>query len=110
MIDQIQIEDIKKIAVAAGAEVMAVYGTEFSVDVKEDKSPLTEADRRANTVIVEALETLEGGPDQKHARLLEFGVTDDEAFAVGLACRTACPMRAARAVMVSRFTSSQIFR
>lgn len=58
MIDQIQIEDIKKIAVAAGAEVMAVYGTEFSVDVKEDKSPLTEADRRANTVIVEALERL----------------------------------------------------
>jgi xanthine dehydrogenase accessory factor len=37
-------------------------------------------------VIVEALEALEGGPDQKHARLLEFGVTDDEAFAVGLAC------------------------
>lgn len=58
MIDQIQIEDIKKIAVDAGAEVMAVYGTEFSVDVKEDKSPLTEADRRANTVIVEALERL----------------------------------------------------
>ncbi len=37
-------------------------------------------------VIVEALDALEDGPDQKHARLMEFGVTNDEAFAVGLAC------------------------
>ncbi|TDL79461.1 XdhC/CoxI family protein [Palleronia sediminis] len=33
-------------------------------------------------VVVEALETLETGG----ARMLEFGVSDDEAFAVGLAC------------------------
>lgn len=33
-------------------------------------------------VIVEAMEAMEDGA----ARLLEFGVTDDEAFAVGLAC------------------------
>ncbi|AGI68796.1 XdhC/CoxI-like protein [Octadecabacter antarcticus 307] len=37
-------------------------------------------------VITEALDALEGGPDQKRARLMEFGVTNDEAFAVGLAC------------------------
>jgi xanthine dehydrogenase accessory factor len=37
-------------------------------------------------VIVEALDALKGGIDEKHARLMEFGVTDDEAFAVGLAC------------------------
>lgn len=58
MIDQVKIEDIKEIAQRAGEEILAVYGTEFSVDVKEDKSPLTEADKRANAVIVEALERL----------------------------------------------------
>lgn len=41
---------------AAGREILEVYGTEFSVDTKDDESPLTEADRRANDVIVAALE------------------------------------------------------
>jgi 3'(2'), 5'-bisphosphate nucleotidase len=58
MIDQINIEAIKDIARAAGGEILEVYGTAFSVDVKEDQSPLTEADRRGNVVIVSALKEL----------------------------------------------------
>jgi len=58
MIETVKIEDVKDIAKRAGDEVLAVYGTEFSVDVKEDTSPLTEADRRSNDVIVEALNRL----------------------------------------------------
>jgi 3'(2'), 5'-bisphosphate nucleotidase len=58
MIDRINIEEINRIGREAGAAVLEVYGTEFSVDVKDDKSPLTEADRRANAVIVAALERL----------------------------------------------------
>ncbi len=58
MIETVKIEAIKEIALRAGEEILAVYGTEFSVDVKEDKSPLTEADRRANDAIVEALTRL----------------------------------------------------
>jgi len=58
MIDRINIEEINRIAREAGSVVLEVYGTEFSVDVKEDKSPLTEADRRANAVIVAGLERL----------------------------------------------------
>ncbi len=58
MLEQIDIEAIKETARKAGAEILDVYGTEFSVDVKEDKSPLTEADKRGNDVIVAALESL----------------------------------------------------
>lgn len=58
MINQIDIEAVKKIARDAGDEILTVYGTEFEVDVKEDKSPLTEADRRGNEVIVNSLQSL----------------------------------------------------
>ncbi|NLT69749.1 MAG: 3'(2'),5'-bisphosphate nucleotidase CysQ [Verrucomicrobiaceae bacterium] len=58
MTDRIEMEEINRIAREAGRAVLEVYGTEFSVDVKEDLSPLTEADRRSNAVIVGALERL----------------------------------------------------
>jgi 3'(2'), 5'-bisphosphate nucleotidase len=38
---------------------MDVYGSEFAVEFKDDKSPLTEADRRAHEVIVAGLEALD---------------------------------------------------
>ena len=44
-----------KAAFQGGLEILEVYGTAFSVDVKEDKSPLTEADRRAHNRIMEFL-------------------------------------------------------
>ncbi len=56
MLNQIDIERLKTISREAGDAILSVYGTEFTVDVKEDKSPLTEADRRSNQVIVSALE------------------------------------------------------
>ncbi|SDM52520.1 3'(2'),5'-bisphosphate nucleotidase [Halarsenatibacter silvermanii] len=41
----------------ASQEIMAVYEkNDFAVDYKEDDSPLTEADRRANEVIVKSLQ------------------------------------------------------
>jgi 3'(2'), 5'-bisphosphate nucleotidase len=39
----------------AGAEIMEVYGTEFSVEKKADRSPVTEADMRAHRLIVARL-------------------------------------------------------
>lgn len=35
----------------AGAAIMQVYNTAFSVELKDDKSPLTEADKKANEII-----------------------------------------------------------
>ncbi len=55
MLESIEIDDIKEIAMRAGEAILDVYGAEFSVDMKEDKSPLTEADRRSNDVIIAAL-------------------------------------------------------
>jgi 3'(2'), 5'-bisphosphate nucleotidase len=43
-------------AIDAGKAILAVYGTDFDVDIKADKSPLTLADRRSHEIIVAALE------------------------------------------------------
>lgn len=40
---------------AAGTEILAVYGTDFTAEQKADKSPLTEADKRAHRVIAQEL-------------------------------------------------------
>ena len=41
----------------ASAEIMKIYNQDFSIQKKNDSSPLTEADTRANEIIVDALKT-----------------------------------------------------
>lgn len=48
-----------KAAVDAGKAIMKIYGDEFEVNFKEDKSPLTLADKRANAVIMSYLQELD---------------------------------------------------
>lgn len=55
---EIDIRQLIEIAVEAGNEIMAVYTLDFDVEVKDDKSPLTEADRKSNEVIIGALTEL----------------------------------------------------
>lgn len=43
-------------ALAAGEQIMQVYGSTFDVELKEDRSPLTEADKRAHQAIAKVLE------------------------------------------------------
>ncbi|MDD2782528.1 3'(2'),5'-bisphosphate nucleotidase CysQ [Sulfuricurvum sp.] len=58
MFEQINIKEIVEIARKAGEVIMDIYRKDFSVEYKEDKSPLTEADKKANDVITEALAAL----------------------------------------------------
>jgi len=53
-----RIQDVVEIARAAGDLIMQVYATDFAVRGKDDASPVTEADERAETLIVDALRRL----------------------------------------------------
>jgi len=58
MLEQIDINDIITIARKAGDVIMEIYAKDFSVEYKEDKSPLTEADKKANEIIIDGLNAL----------------------------------------------------
>ena len=55
------LEGMVAAALSAGTEVMAIYGRDFSVDAKDDASPVTEADRRAEIIILAALARIAPG-------------------------------------------------
>ncbi len=69
------VETVGEIAKRAGAEIMNIYETDFAVDAKADASPVTEADRVAEALIVEAL---------GREITSEFPVVAEEAFAAGV--------------------------
>jgi 3'(2'), 5'-bisphosphate nucleotidase len=68
-----QLDAVKDIALAAGAEILDVYHQNRPIDVtlKADDSPLTEADRRADRVIAAGLAELPGS----------FPILSEESFA-----------------------------
>jgi 3'(2'), 5'-bisphosphate nucleotidase len=49
------LETLAEIAKEAGEAILEIYGTEFSVEKKADRSPLTEADTRSHQIISRAL-------------------------------------------------------
>ena len=52
------IQQVIKIARQAGSAIMKVYKSEFDVYIKDDNSPVTEADTKANAVITEGLKEI----------------------------------------------------
>jgi 3'(2'), 5'-bisphosphate nucleotidase len=52
------LEEIRSISITAGDAIMQIYGSEFDVELKEDQSPLTEADRASHNLIVAGLRQL----------------------------------------------------
>lgn len=58
---ELLIEPLLEIATRAGAAILAVYDTAFSVETKDDASPLTAADKASHETIVSALAKLTPG-------------------------------------------------
>lgn len=58
MLDKINIQDIQNIALEAGKAIMEIYKKDFTVEYKDDKSPLTIADKISNEIICTSLEKL----------------------------------------------------
>lgn len=54
----VNIEDLKTIALKAGEAIMQIYIKDFSIEYKDDKSPLTEADLKSNELICSELNRL----------------------------------------------------
>ena len=54
----IEINKIIEIAIEAGDAILEIYKKDFEVYTKQDESPLTEADKAANDIIVKGLTTL----------------------------------------------------
>ena len=58
MLKNINIEDIKSVALEAGDAIMEIYNKDFSIEYKDDKSPLTQADLKSNEIICNKLQEL----------------------------------------------------
>ena len=50
------LDDMERLAVEAGRAILEIYRTDFSVDHKADKSPLTLADTRSHRIIADGLQ------------------------------------------------------
>ena len=68
------IDQVRALAQGAGREIMKIYATDFSVETKKDSTPVTEADRIAEALIVR---TIEDDITDK------FPIVAEEAFAAG---------------------------
>ena len=55
MPEKIDIDQILTIAEKAGKATLEIYDQEFSVEEKDDHSPLTEADKKSNEIILDGL-------------------------------------------------------
>jgi 3'(2'), 5'-bisphosphate nucleotidase len=53
------LDSVARIARDAGRAILDVYGTDFTVTLKDDRSPLTEADKRAHGIIDAGLRALD---------------------------------------------------
>lgn len=72
MLDTIDLNEIVMIAKKAGDTIMEIYQRDFSIEYKDDKSPLTEADLASNEVIVNALKKYDFPIMSEEDKLIDF--------------------------------------
>ena len=65
------LDKVGELARHAGEKILKIYATDFAVDTKADSSPVTEADRIAEALIVKAI---------KNTITDEFPIVSEEAF------------------------------
>jgi len=82
MLQESQIAAVLQIAEQAGAAILRIYNGEIEVTIKEDDSPLTQADQASHQLIENALKTLTP----------EWPVVSEESDASVKAQRTALPV------------------
>ncbi len=58
MLKTISLLDVSNIAIEAGKIILDIYHTDFSVDQKEDNSPLTQADQKSHEIITSGLKEI----------------------------------------------------
>jgi len=75
------IQPLVDIANRAGEAILAIYNTHFSVETKDDASPLTAADKASHQIIVSALTKLT--PD--------IPILSEESAVIGWAERSTWP-------------------
>ncbi|MEZ5002306.1 MAG: 3'(2'),5'-bisphosphate nucleotidase CysQ [Chitinophagales bacterium] len=78
---KINIQEVIEIAIAAGKATLEIYNQDFEVIQKADNSPLTMADQRSNTVIIDGLKQLTVGNNlpiiSEETKLLPFSERKD---------------------------------
>ncbi len=58
VVNQALLNAVESLALEAGEAVMRVYARAFSIEMKQDDSPLTEADKAAHRIIMQGLQAL----------------------------------------------------
>ena len=77
MLNKIDIADIVEIAKEAGDVIMEIYRRDFSVEYKDDSSPLTEADLASNEIIIKALARYDLPIMSEEGKLIDYDVRKD---------------------------------
>jgi 3'(2'), 5'-bisphosphate nucleotidase len=68
------IDKVINIAKSAGDEILKIYNSDFLFELKDDKSPVTEADLLANKIIIDGLKKISNYPIITEESYVEYSI------------------------------------